>query len=85
MLSLSNAFSIENVKDFIKKIKNFLHLKESEKIFFSLEPKIDGISASLKYVNGTFISLWHNDTFSNYKQWEGWKNVYTEMVKFARL
>ena len=55
MLSLSNAFSKENVADFIKKIRNFLNLKNSEKIVFSVEPKIDGISASLKYVDGIFV------------------------------
>ncbi len=55
MLSLSNAFSKENVKDFIKKIKNFLNLKNYEKIVFSAEPKIDGISASLKYIEGFFV------------------------------
>ena len=54
MLSLANAFSKENIEDFIKKIKNFLNIKDSEKIVFSAEPKIDGISASLKYVNGIF-------------------------------
>ena len=56
MLSLSNAFSEENIIDFLKKIKNFLNLKEDEKITFSSEPKIDGISASLKYVDGIFVS-----------------------------
>tara|TARA_Y100000590_G_scaffold468806_1_gene653236 strand:- start:1456 stop:3492 length:2037 start_codon:yes stop_codon:yes gene_type:complete len=55
MLSLSNAFSKENVEDYLKKIKNFLNLQDSEKIFFSAEPKIDGISASLKYVDGIFV------------------------------
>ena len=54
MLSLANAFSIENIEDFLKKIKNFLNIKESEKIVFSAEPKIDGISASLRYINGIF-------------------------------
>ena len=54
MLSLANAFSKENIKDFIKKIRNFLNLKDFEKIDFSAEPKIDGISASLKYINGIF-------------------------------
>ena len=54
MLSLSNAFSLENVQDFIKKIKNFLNIKDFQKITFSAEPKIDGISASLKYVEGIF-------------------------------
>ncbi len=55
MLSLANAFSIENIEDFIKKIKNFLNIEKSEKLTFSAEPKIDGISASLKYVDGTFV------------------------------
>jgi len=54
MLSLANAFSKENIEDFLKKIKNFLNLKNSEKIVFSAEPKIDGISASLKYIDGVF-------------------------------
>jgi len=54
MLSLSNAFSKENIEDFIKKIRNFLNFKNSEKIVFSAEPKIDGISSSLKYVDGLF-------------------------------
>ena len=54
MLSLANAFSKENIEDFLKKIKNFLNIKNSEKIVFSSEPKIDGISASLKYIDGIF-------------------------------
>ena len=54
MLSLANAFSKEDIEDFLKKVKNFLNIKDSEKIIFSAEPKIDGISASLKYINGIF-------------------------------
>ena len=54
MLSLANAFSKENIEDFLKKIKNFLNIKDHEKIVFSAEPKIDGISASLKYIDGIF-------------------------------
>ncbi|MDP7430024.1 MAG: polysaccharide deacetylase family protein, partial [Flavobacteriales bacterium] len=34
--------------------------------------QISALIEEVKNVNGTFISLWHNDTFSNYKQWEGW-------------
>jgi len=54
MLSLANAFSKKDIEDFLKKIKNFLNIKNSEKIVFSAEPKIDGISASLKYIDGIF-------------------------------
>ncbi len=49
MLSLSNAFSIEDLKNFEKKIFNYLNKKF--KFDYSVEPKIDGISASLTYKN----------------------------------
>ena len=55
MLSLSNAFSEKNIVDFLKKIKNFLKLSSDYKIEISSEPKIDGISASLHYINGQLI------------------------------
>ena len=52
MLSLSNAFSEEDLINFEKKIKNYLDLESDYKIEYSTEPKIDGISASLTYING---------------------------------
>ncbi len=55
MLSLSNAFSEEDLNNFEKKIINFLSLKQSSELEFSAEPKIDGISASLNYKNGIFV------------------------------
>ena len=54
MLSLGNAFNEEDLKTFEKKILSFLSLKEITEIDYSVEPKIDGISASLIYVNGKF-------------------------------
>ena len=51
MLSLSNAFDGNDIKDFISKINNFLNIK-GKNIEFSSEPKIDGISATLIYENG---------------------------------
>ena len=54
MLSLGNAFNEEDLKNFEKKIFNFLSLKKINVIDYSAEPKIDGISASLIYVNGKF-------------------------------
>ncbi len=50
MLSLSNAFNKEDMLDFSKKIKNYLNTNSAVEL--SAEPKIDGISASLRYVNG---------------------------------
>jgi|TARA_B110000259_G_scaffold186817_1_gene239026 DNA ligase (NAD+) len=51
MLSLANAFDIGDIKDFVKKIDNYLNNINLD-LSFSLEPKIDGISASLTYENG---------------------------------
>jgi DNA ligase (NAD+) len=51
MLSLSNAFELNDMKDFLSKIGNFLNNKDL-KVELSSEPKIDGISASLIYENG---------------------------------
>ena len=49
MLSLANAFSEEDLKNFEKKILNFLDQKQDKILEYSAEPKIDGISASLTY------------------------------------
>ena len=54
MLSLGNAFSEKDLINFEKKIFNFLSIKKIEDIEYSVEPKIDGISASLVYKNGKF-------------------------------
>ena len=65
MLSLSNAFSENDIFDFLKKIRNFLKLDSSYKIDISAEPKIDGISASLYYVNGELkLGLSRGDGFT---------------------
>ena len=54
MLSLGNAFNEEDLKNFEKKIINFLSLESASEIEYSAEPKIDGISASLIYIKGKF-------------------------------
>ena len=54
MLSLSNAFTKNDMEDFLKKISNFLNSKNLN-LELSSEPKIDGISASLTYENGFLI------------------------------
>ncbi len=56
MLSLTNAFSEEDLINFEKRILNFLNEKKKFEIEYSAEPKIDGISASLIYINGEFVT-----------------------------
>jgi len=56
MLSLSNVFSQEDVINFEKKILNFIGKDNNFEIKYSVEPKIDGISASLIYKNRELVS-----------------------------
>ena len=55
MLSLGNAFEDDDVKEFVDRIRRFLSLKDDTAIEFNAEPKIDGLSITLRYEKGRFV------------------------------
>lgn len=55
MLSLSNAFSEQEIGEFVDRVRRFLGMKPGEPIEFTAEPKIDGLSISIRYERGRLV------------------------------
>ncbi len=55
MTSLDNAFTDEEVEDFVGRVRRYLKLPEDEPVTLTAEPKIDGLSCSLRYVDGRLV------------------------------
>jgi hypothetical protein len=59
-------------------LRDYLNV-ETEQAMGYIHPLISEVKA----VNGTFISLWHNESLSNYKRWKGWHIIYEAMIEAA--
>lgn len=59
-------------------LRDYMNIEAPEAMDY-IRPLIDQVKA----VNGTFISLWHNESLSDEKRWKGWVNVYKEMLDYA--
>lgn len=70
------------------KVHPFALIDSALKYYMKIRPEIAmdyiiPVIDQVKAVNGTFISVWHNEALSEDKQWKGWRDVYEEMIKYA--
>ena len=71
------------------KVHPFAIVDDTLKFNMQLKPdyviqELSKIINEVKQVDGTLISIWHNDTFSDVGVWKGWRNVYEDMVKLIQ-
>ena len=70
------------------KVHPFAVMDATLKYYMKVQP-VDALSyiepliKEVKAVNGTFISLWHNESLSNMHPWTGWKDIYEKVVESA--
>ena len=78
-------YDLENETETALKITPFQVMDRTLKDYMKLSPisaveKIRKLVDAVRSVNGTFVSIWHNDAFSDKGEWEGWKIVYLELL-----
>ncbi len=71
------------------RIHPFAVMDATLKYYMKVQPAevmsyVGPVIKDIKAVNGTFITIWHNESLSDRKPWEGWKGVYEEIVKACR-
>ena len=78
-------YDLEKEMETPLKVTPFQVMDRTLKDYMKLSPisaveKIRKLVNAVRSVNGTFVSIWHNDAFSDMGEWEGWKVVYLEML-----
>lgn len=70
------------------RVHPFPIMEATLKFYMKINPEdvfktVQGCVDEVKRVDGTLITLWHNETMSNWREWKGWQNVYEEVVKIS--
>jgi hypothetical protein len=86
--SAFNFYDLDQEIETKLRIHPFAVMDATLKYYMKVAPEeairaIQTLLEEVKNVNGTFISLWHNESLSNEKQWTGWLHVYEEMIKLT--
>jgi len=81
-------YDIDEELEYNLKIVPFQLMESSLKYYLNLTPnqaieKAKQIIDEVKYVKGTFVSLWHNESLSDEDEWTAWRKVYEEMIEYA--
>ncbi|HEC43817.1 MAG TPA: hypothetical protein ENI20_13420 [Bacteroides sp.] len=80
-----NFYDLQEEAETGLRITPFQVMDRTLKDYMGLTPdqalqKIMSIAEATRSVGGTFSSIWHNDAFSEYGEWKGWKDVYLQMI-----
>ncbi len=64
-------------------------MDQTLRLYKNLKPdealqEIENLMNQVKRVNGTFISLWHNESISDFGVWKNWENVYIELLRMGK-
>ena len=83
-----NFYDLDNELETNLKVHPFAIMEGTLKYYMNIPPQdamkyIKPLIDEVKLVNGTFISLWHNDTLNDQNFWKGWKSIYEEMIIYA--
>lgn len=83
-----NFYDIDEELEYNLTVIPFQVMESSLKYYLKLSPnqasqKIATMIDEVKAVEGTFVSLWHNESLSNEEEWEGWREVYEQMIEYA--
>jgi hypothetical protein len=84
-----NFYDLEQETETPLRIIPFQVMDRTLKDYMNLTPasallKIKQLVDAVRMVEGTFVSIWHNDAFSDHGEWEGWKEVYLQMLDYIK-
>jgi hypothetical protein len=84
-----NFYDLDNESESSLKIHPFAVMDATLNLYMKLNPeeaiaRTKKITAAVREVNGDMVFIWHNETLSEDKQWQGWRKVYESIIQDAR-